>query len=174
MRPQHASPLQDILLTPDAQCVNGTTRHAAVWPHSLCRCDTNQFLHSSSWDIRLSQRLPKCALTLRMTHPGCLCRVQGIIGTIHGAWPGTEIILLGILPRGTDYWDGGSGRTSWPNVLTGPIESLNRELKVNLCQQSSPSRPAFSLESASFRDTRGALCSSCVFVSAILLRIALM
>ncbi|CAK0758845.1 hypothetical protein CVIRNUC_002651 [Coccomyxa viridis] len=57
-------------------------------------------------------------------------QVQGIIGTIHETWPGTEIILLGILPRGTDYWDGGSGRTSWPNVLTGPIESLNRELKA--------------------------------------------
>lgn len=74
-----------------------------------------------------------------------VCRVQGIIGTIHETWPGTEIILLGILPRGTDYWDGGSGRTSWPNVLTGPIESLNRELKVSLCRQPPQSSPASSL-----------------------------
>lgn len=52
------------------------------------------------------------------------------MGTIHGAWPGTKIILLGILPRGTDYWDGGSGRTSWPNILTSAIDSLNNALKV--------------------------------------------
>ena len=56
--------------------------------------------------------------------------MKGIVGTIHGAWPGTKIILLGILPRGTDYWDGGSGRTSWPNILTSAIDSLNNALKV--------------------------------------------
>ena len=60
----------------------------------------------------------------------CLSRVKGIIETIHGTWSGTKIILLGILPRGTDYWDGGSGRTSWPNVLTPAINSLNENLKV--------------------------------------------
>ena len=56
--------------------------------------------------------------------------MKGIIGTIHGAWAGTKIILLGILPRGTDYWDGGSGETAWPNVLTPAINSVNTALKV--------------------------------------------
>ena len=60
-----------------------------------------------------------------------LPRVKGIIGTIHGAWAGTKIILLGILPRGTDYWDGGSGETAWPNVLTPAINSVNNALKVS-------------------------------------------
>ena len=63
--------------------------------------------------------------------------MKGIIETIHGKWSGTKIILLGILPRGTDYWDGGSGRTSWPNVLTPAINSLNENLKVR-CDVSQP------------------------------------
>ena len=58
--------------------------------------------------------------------------MKGIIGTIHGAWAGTKIILLGILPRGTDYWNGGSGETAWPNVLTPAINSVNDALKVSM------------------------------------------
>ena len=64
--------------------------------------------------------------------PVCSGRVKGIIETIHEKWSGTKIILLGILPRGTDYWDGGSGRTSWPNILTPAINTLNDDLKVEL------------------------------------------
>ena len=73
--------------------------------------------------------------------------MKGIIETIHEAWPGTKIILLGVLPRGTDYWDGGSGRTSWPNVLTPAINSLNDNLKVQ-CRGSPLLLPLPPLEGA--------------------------
>jgi hypothetical protein len=61
---------------------------------------------------------------------GCADRIAGIVGTIHGSWPGTRIIVMGILPRGTDYWDGGNDRWLWPNALTPAINALNSELQV--------------------------------------------
>lgn len=57
-------------------------------------------------------------------------RVTGIVGTIHSSWPGTRVIVLGILPRGTHYWDGGSAVRDWPNVLTPAIDALNNALQV--------------------------------------------
>lgn len=56
--------------------------------------------------------------------------MSGILGTIHGTWPGTRVIVLGILPRGTDYWNGGSSVRTWPNVLTPAITALNNQLQV--------------------------------------------
>ncbi|KAK9916523.1 hypothetical protein WJX75_003696 [Coccomyxa subellipsoidea] len=56
-------------------------------------------------------------------------QVSGIVGTIHASWPGTRVIVMGILPRGTDYWDGGSASRNWPNVLTPAINALNNALQ---------------------------------------------
>ncbi len=63
---------------------------------------------------------------------GVACRVSGIVGTIHASWPGTRVIVMGILPRGTSYWDGGSASRTWPNVLTPAINALNNALQVQL------------------------------------------
>jgi hypothetical protein len=39
---------------------------------------------------------------------------------------------MGILPRGTDYWNGGADRFVWPNALTPGINALNSALQVSL------------------------------------------
>lgn len=62
------------------------------------------------------------------------------MGSIHGAWPGTRVIVMGVLPRGTDYWNGGSDRFLWPNALTPGISALNNALQV--CKSFHPSSAA--------------------------------
>ena len=52
------------------------------------------------------------------------------MGTIHASFASTRVIVMGMLPRGTDYWDGGASKTSWPNALTPAIDALNAELQV--------------------------------------------
>lgn len=71
----------------------------------------------------------------------CVCRVSGIVGTIHASWSGTRVIVMGILPRGTDYWDGGSASRNWPNVLTPAINALNNALQVCNDPDKFPSLP---------------------------------
>ena len=57
-------------------------------------------------------------------------RISGIVGTIHASFASTRVIVMGMLPRGTDYWDSGSSKTAWPNALTPAIDALNAELQV--------------------------------------------
>ena len=93
-----------------------------------------------------------------LNHMACwvACRISGIVGTIHSQWSSTRIILLGVLPRGTDYWDGpGPGRSQWPNVLTPAIDALNSQLQVRAAPPLASAMSTMSDESHTYPTARG-------------------
>ena len=49
---------------------------------------------------------------------------------MHSLGPRTRILLLGVLPRGTDFWDGGDTMTQWPNRYTPAINIINGLMQV--------------------------------------------
>ena len=57
----------------------------------------------------------------------CLCRFQGMIQTMQDGMPETQIIILGLYPRGANF---GDDRFQWPNQFTYPIELLNALYEV--------------------------------------------
>lgn len=52
------------------------------------------------------------------------CRVTQTVQYIHGNSPKTQIVLLGVLPRGAQYWDKDQAWT-WPNRYTDAIAAVN-------------------------------------------------
>ena len=81
---------------------------------------------------RLHRRAPyhSCAITSLQNEEGApegghaLCRVSQIVQYIHSNSPKTKIVLLGILPRGAQYWDKDQAWL-WPNRYTAAIAAVN-------------------------------------------------
>ncbi len=55
---------------------------------------------------------------------GCVHRVTQITTFIHAASPSTKIVLMGILPRGAQYWEKDQAFL-WPNRYQGGIAAVN-------------------------------------------------
>ncbi len=55
------------------------------------------------------------------------CRFQQMLHVMQDGMPETQIIILGLYPRGADF---GDNRFQWPNHFTYPIELLNALYQV--------------------------------------------
>ena len=53
-----------------------------------------------------------------------VCRVTQTVQYIHGNSPKTQIVLVGVLPRGAQYWDKDQAWV-WPNRYTDAIAAVN-------------------------------------------------
>ena len=53
-----------------------------------------------------------------------MCRVTQTVQYIRGNSPKTQIVLLGVLPRGAQYWDKDQAWI-WPNRYTDAIAAVN-------------------------------------------------
>ena len=59
------------------------------------------------------------------------CRVTQIVTYIHTKSPKTQIVLLGILPRGGLYWEKDQAWI-WPNRYTAAIAAVNAGYYVSI------------------------------------------
>lgn len=69
---------------------------------------------------------------LRDAAPGVARRVQQAVGLIQKQLPTAEVILMGLLPRGTGSGEGvlvGKGDFRWPSVFTQSLASVNSRLR---------------------------------------------
>lgn len=58
-------------------------------------------------------------------------RFQQMLHVMQDGMPETQIVILGLYPRGADF---GDNRFQWPNHFTYPIELLNAQYEVDpLC-----------------------------------------
>lgn len=64
-----------------------------------------------------------------MTNPLCHDRFQQMLQVMQDGMPGTQIIILGIYPRGQDFAD---NAYMWPNHFTYAIDLLNALYEVLL------------------------------------------
>ena len=64
-----------------------------------------------------------------LTNPLCRDRFQQMLQVMQDGMPGTQLIILGIYPRGQDFAD---NAYMWPNHFTYAIELLNALYEVHL------------------------------------------
>jgi hypothetical protein len=73
------------------------------------------------------------AKALKQAAPGVADRIEQAVAAMRAAMPGTQIILMGLLPRGTGSGEGlepmSRNDFSWPSVYTAAIESINARLR---------------------------------------------
>ena len=60
----------------------------------------------------------------RSLSSGAVCRVTQIVQYIHSNSPKTKIVLVGVLPRGAQYWLQDQAWI-WPNRYTAAIAAVN-------------------------------------------------
>lgn len=69
---------------------------------------------------------------LQSVAPGVASRIQDAVRLLRDELPRSQVVLLGLLPRGTGSGEGvpvGQGDFRWPSVFTPAIAAINARLR---------------------------------------------